>query len=183
MKKEIIIAGFGGQGVLALGQMLIYGGMSEGKEVSWFPSYGPEMRGGTANCSVVVSDCEVSSPVVTRPDVLIACNKPSLEKFIGQVKKGGIVIYNSSLIPNVEKVRDVIYYGIPANKIAEDAGNVKAANVVLGDVLVAVTEIISDKAFSIGIDKILPYKLIELNTKARVGARKFLQKTEQPLAG
>jgi len=177
MKKEIILAGFGGQGVLALGQMLAYGGMSEGKEVSWFPSYGPEMRGGTANCAVVISDREISSPVVSRPDILIAMNKPSLLKFLPAIKKGGIVIYNSSLISDFVKRGDVTYYAIPANVIAEEAGTVKAANVVLGEIIINVSKVISPEAFTAGMKKVLPQKehIITLNMNVREAAKKYLE--------
>lgn len=98
MIERIVIAGFGGQGVLSLGQFIAYSAMYEGKEVSWLPSYGPEMRGGTANCSVVVSDAPIASPIIAKCDTLIAMNKPSLDKFIDSVVPGGLVLINSSLI-------------------------------------------------------------------------------------
>lgn len=177
MQKEIIIAGFGGQGVLALGQMLAYGGLVAGKEVSWFPSYGPEMRGGTANCAVVISDKEISSPVVSRPDIIIAMNKPSLEKFLPNLKKGGLVIYNSSLISDFTERPDAIYYAIPANKIAEEAGNVKASNVVLGEILLSLTNILQPSSFTSGMRKVLPEKekLINLNMRVRDLARVYFE--------
>ena len=107
MTHEIICAGFGGQGVMLIGQLLAYGGMIEGKEVTWFPSYGPEMRGGTANCSVVISDQPVGSPIVSEPNGLIAMNGPSLEKFKTVVKPGGVIVYNSSLMDGVVELPGV----------------------------------------------------------------------------
>ena len=98
MKTEMICAGFGGQGMLSLGQVVAYAGMYDGKSVSWLPSYGPEMRGGTANCSVVVSDDEVANPMITRPDIVIAMNKPSVAKFVDTIVPGGYIFVNSSLI-------------------------------------------------------------------------------------
>ena len=131
MMEEVIFAGFGGQGMLLAGQFIAYAGLNEGKNVSWLPSYGPEMRGGTANCSVIVSSEEIGSPVIVEPDALIVMNRPSLEKFEKTVKKGGTLIINSSLI-DVKATRDdihVIY--VPANGIAEEIGNTKVANMVI----------------------------------------------------
>jgi len=131
MEDKIIIAGFGGQGVLSLGQFIAYAAIHDGKEVTWLPSYGPEMRGGTSNCSVVVSDKPVASPVIASPDCLIAMNKPSLYKFQSKVKKGGKIIINSSLIEDKTDRTDVDAYYIPANEIAVEAGNVRTANIVV----------------------------------------------------
>jgi|AGTN01.1.fsa_nt_gi 2-oxoacid:acceptor oxidoreductase, gamma subunit, pyruvate/2-ketoisovalerate family len=128
MEEKIIIAGFGGQGVLSLGQFIAYAAIADGKEVTWLPSYGPEMRGGVANCSVVVSDKPVASPIIPRPDCLIAMNKPSLYKFIDKVKSDGTVIINSSLISEKVDRADIKAFYIDAGKIAEDAGNPRAAN-------------------------------------------------------
>lgn len=130
MTQQVIMAGFGGQGMLLAGQILAYAGLEEGKNVSWLPSYGPEMRGGTANCSVVVSDSEIGAPVFSEADTVIVMNRPSLEKFESAVKPGGILIVNSSLI-DIKATRDdikVVY--IEANKIAEEVGSSKAANMV-----------------------------------------------------
>ena len=133
MEEKIIIAGFGGQGVLSLGQLIAYAAIHDGLEVTWLPSYGPEMRGGTSNCSVVVSDKQVASPVIAKPDCLIAMNKPSLFKFESRVKEGGIIIINSSLTDIKAKRQDVKAYYNDANDIALEAGNVRTANIaVLG---------------------------------------------------
>ncbi len=130
--QQIIVAGFGGQGVLSLGQMLVYAAMYEDQYATWLPSYGPEMRGGTANCSVVIDDKKpVASPIIASPDCLIAMNKPSLDKFQMSVKKGGIVLINSSLIEDKCANDDVTAYYIDANKIAHEVGNDKASNLVV----------------------------------------------------
>lgn len=131
MEEKIIIAGFGGQGVLSLGQFIAYAAIADGKEVTWLPSYGPEMRGGTSNCSVVVSDKQVASPIVARPDCLIAMNKPSLYKFVNRVKPGGTIIVNSSLIPDKVERDDVNTVYIDAQEIAIEAGNARTANIVV----------------------------------------------------
>lgn len=131
MEEKIIIAGFGGQGVLSLGQFIAYAAIADGKEVTWLPSYGPEMRGGTSNCSVVVCDKEVASPIVARPDCLIAMNKPSLYKFVDKVKAGGTVIVNSSLIPDKVERNDVKAVYIDAQELALEAGNARTANIVI----------------------------------------------------
>ncbi|MDR1893484.1 MAG: 2-oxoacid:acceptor oxidoreductase family protein [Spirochaetales bacterium] len=129
--EEIIIAGFGGQGVLSAGMILAYAGMLEGKNVAWLPSYGPEMRGGTANCNVVLSDDPVGSPVVSQADTLIVMNGPSLDKFENHVRPGGIIIVNSSLIERKVSRKDVTAYYFPLNDAAAELGSAKAANIVL----------------------------------------------------
>ena len=131
MLDEIIIAGFGGQGVLLMGRLIAQAGMLEGKQVSWMPSYGPEMRGGTANCTVIVSSEEVASPVVSNPSSLIAMNQPSLDKFEPLVEKGGIIIVNQSLISRGVKRDDVEVAEVPANDIANELGNLRVANMVI----------------------------------------------------
>lgn len=129
--EKIIVAGFGGQGVLSLGQMIAYAAMYENKAVTWLPSYGPEMRGGTANCSVIVDDKEVASPVIAVPDCLIAMNKPSLDKFQKKVKAGGLIVINSSLISEKVSRSDVKAIYVDANEIAHKIGNDKASNLVV----------------------------------------------------
>lgn len=130
--QKIIVAGFGGQGVLSLGQLLAYAAMYENQYATWLPSYGPEMRGGTANCSVVIdAEKPVASPIIAVPDCLIAMNKPSLDKFQNSVKKGGTVLINSSLISDKCARDDVKVYYIDANEIAHKIGNDKASNLVV----------------------------------------------------
>jgi 2-oxoglutarate ferredoxin oxidoreductase subunit gamma len=130
MQNDVIIAGFGGQGVLLVGKMLAYAGMHEGKEVSWLPSYGPEMRGGTCNCTVVIADRTVGSPVVQHPRAIIVLNLPSLDKFEAQVKPGGVVLVNTSLIHRPVARDDVRVVEVPANDIANELENPRGANMV-----------------------------------------------------
>ena len=129
--KNIILSGFGGQGILFAGKFLAYKGMLEEKEVSWLPSYGPEMRGGTASCSVIVSDEKVGSPIITTPNVLIAMNLPSLDKFESTVEKGGIIIADSTLIERKVMRDDVTTYYVPATKLASDNGFPTIANMII----------------------------------------------------
>lgn len=131
MLEKIIIAGFGGQGVLSLGQFIAYAAIADGKEVTWLPSYGPEMRGGTSNCSVVVSDKPVASPIIASPDCLIAMNRPSLFKFQDKVKAGGTIIVNSSLITDKVERTDVKAVYVDGMELALQAGNAKTANIVV----------------------------------------------------
>ena len=136
MKETLIIAGFGGQGVLSMGKILAYSGVMQDFEVTWMPSYGPEMRGGTANCSVIVSDDPVASPLVDKADVIVAMNRPSLDKFEEHVKPGGVLVINSSIIDRKAVRDDIQVVYCDANAIAESIGNPKGANVaILGAVL------------------------------------------------
>ena len=131
MTNQILIAGFGGQGVLFAGKLLAYKGMYENKELSWLPSYGPEMRGGTANCSVIISDTPVGSPIVDNPDVLMVMNLPSLDKYENAVTKGGKIFVDSSFIERRVERTDVDAYYIPATKMAAEAGVPTLANMIL----------------------------------------------------
>ena len=128
---QILIAGFGGQGVLFAGKFLAYKGLVQDKQVSWLPSYGPEMRGGTANCSVTVSDEPVASPMVEKADAIIAMNRPSLDKFESHVKPGGVLVINSSIIDRKAERDDITVVYCDANHIAEEVGNPKGANVAI----------------------------------------------------
>ncbi len=130
MQTEIKFAGFGGQGILLSAKLLAYAAMKQGSQVAWIPSYGPEMRGGTAYCTVVISDKLIGSPIIKNPTHLVAMNRPSLEKFDGDVKTGGIVFINSSLIPVRSARTDVTQLVVPVNEIAIEAGSVRAANIV-----------------------------------------------------
>lgn len=131
MEERIVIAGFGGQGVMAIGQLLTYAGMIEDKRVSWLPSYGPEMRGGTANCNVIISTDPVGSPVVIEATAVLVLNKPSLDKFEKSVVPGGKLFINSSLIDRESTREDIDIYYIPANDIANELGNNRVANMVM----------------------------------------------------
>jgi 2-oxoglutarate ferredoxin oxidoreductase subunit gamma len=146
LTSEIIIAGFGGQGALLMGELIAYAGMIEGKQVSWLPSYGPEMRGGTANCCVIVSDEPVGSPVVTEADAVIVLNKPSLDKFERALKSGGKLLINSSLIDKKASREDVTAYYIPANEVASEVGNVKVANVVMLGAYIAASGVVQKES-------------------------------------
>ncbi|MBL7032589.1 MAG: 2-oxoacid:acceptor oxidoreductase family protein [Candidatus Delongbacteria bacterium] len=145
MLIQSVFAGFGGQGILRAGQIIAYAGMAGNLYVSWLPSYGPEMRGGTANVAVVLADEPVASPVVSTPSVVIAMNRPSLEKFAPMMQTGGKLIINSSLIDIVSERDDLIQYQIRANDIAQELGNPRAANMVILGVFQAVTGIIPDE--------------------------------------
>jgi 2-oxoglutarate ferredoxin oxidoreductase subunit gamma len=130
MQNDVIMAGFGGQGILLIGKMLAYAGMHEGKEVSWLPSYGPEMRGGTCNCTVVISDTTVGSPVIQSPRAVLAMNLPSLEKFEPDLRPGGVLLINTSLIDQRSERDDIVIVEVPANEIAKELGNPRGANMV-----------------------------------------------------
>ena len=142
MTSQILIAGFGGQGILFSGKLLAYKALSEGKELSWLPSYGPEMRGGTASCSVTISDESVGSPIIDNPDVLIVMNLPSLDKYEKTVKKGGTIFVDSTLIERKVERDDVRAFYIPCTKMAQDMGTPNLANIILlGKVLKECPEI------------------------------------------
>jgi 2-oxoglutarate ferredoxin oxidoreductase subunit gamma len=130
MYNEVIMAGFGGQGVLLIGKLLAYAGMKEGREVTWMPAYGPEMRGGTCNCTVVLSSKPVGSPITKSPHGLIVLNLPSLDKFEGSVRPGGVIVVNTTLVTRLPKRTDVTVVPLACNDIAQECGTAKAANMV-----------------------------------------------------
>ncbi|MDN5312874.1 MAG: 2-oxoglutarate ferredoxin oxidoreductase subunit gamma [Thermoanaerobacteraceae bacterium] len=169
MKLEVIMAGFGGQGIMLMGEILAHSAMMEGKEVSWIPSYGPEMRGGTANCMVVISDKRIPSPIISSPDVLVAMNKPSMEKFSPMVKPGGLIILNKAMI-DVKSTRwDVEVLEVDAGGIADELGNMKVANMVALGAVVGKTGIVDRKTVLSSIDYFLPphrKSMYEINEKA-----------------
>lgn len=148
MMKQFVFAGFGGQGMLLIGKFLAMACMLDGKHVSWLPSYGPEMRGGTANCSVIVSDADVGSPMVDQADVIVAMNLPSLDKFEGKVKPGGLLVINSSIIERKSVRDDITVVYCDANKIAEEVGNPKGANVAILGAMLEKCPIVSDDKMS-----------------------------------
>ncbi len=156
MQTDIILSGFGGQGVLFAGMVLAYAGMDEGYNVSWLPSYGPEMRGGTANVTVIIGDEEIGSPVVKNPQVAMVFNNPSMEKFEPLVKEGGLLVYNSSLISNSPGRTDITSLPIPANDIAQELGNVRMANMVAVGAMVIATHILPLTAISQALKEHLP---------------------------
>lgn len=170
MLKEMIFAGFGGQGVLSMGKLIAYAAMKEGKEISWMPSYGPEMRGGTANCMVNISDELISSPVVNEYDVVVALNQPSLKKFESKVKKGGILIWESSTIKEPPTRTDIKVYPLPAIELASnELKNVKVMNMLILGALVKMLDIVKKESLIVALKETLPerhHKLIPLNEKA-----------------
>ena len=166
---EIIIAGFGGQGIMFAGRLLAYAGMLLGKEVSWLPSYGPEMRGGTANCSTIISEHPIGSPVVVNPNVLIALNKPSLEKFQGNVIPHGLLIIDSSLIDKISVRDDIKSIKVPSTQMASDMGEGKLANMIIVGKLIKETGILPINVIKEALKNIVSAKrqnLIDINIKA-----------------
>jgi 2-oxoglutarate ferredoxin oxidoreductase subunit gamma len=177
MFKSVLLAGFGGQGILSAGQLLAYAGTLASKHVTWVPSYGAEMRGGTANCGVTISSRPISSPIVSEPGTLVAMNRPSLEKFEQSVVSNGLIVVNSSLVNCKVARKDVQAMYIPANKLAEELGNNKVAvNIVLG-ALIFLTQIVSLDLAIESLGKVFPphnQKLIILNQRAlKIGAQFF----------
>ena len=166
---QIMIAGFGGQGVLFAGKFLAYKGMVQDKQISWLPSYGPEMRGGTANCSVVISDTPVGSPIITNPDMLIAMNLPSLQKFVDAVVPGGKIILDSTLIDAKVERDDIEVFYVPATQLAKDAGFSTLANMILTGKVLKEMEIVSWEGNKETLKSFIPAKkagLIDMNLKA-----------------
>lgn len=142
MKKEIILAGFGGQGVMSIGKNLVEAGVAEDLEASWVPSYGPEMRGGTANCTVILSDERIGSPLVEKPTEIIVMNRPSLAKFVDDVVPGGTVFVNSSIVHDKVERTDVNVVYVPCDDIAKELGNPKVGNIVMLGAYVAATKVL-----------------------------------------
>ena len=166
---KILIAGFGGQGILFSGKALAYTGLKAGKEVSWLPSYGPEMRGGTANCSVTISDTPIGSPIVDKPDILIAMNLPSLEKYFNETEKGGYIIYDSSLITKQLSRDDATVVGIPATKLANDNNLNGLANMIIMGKTLKVSNVLTLDQIKNSLAQMVPAKkaeLLEKNIKA-----------------
>jgi len=181
MTEEIIIAGFGGQGVLSMGMILCYSGMMEEKEVSWMPSYGPEMRGGTANCIVIVSDSKISSPIISKFDTVIALNQPSVDKFESGVKPGGLMIYESTnvIVPPTRKDIDIV--GIPGSAEAVKMENTKIMNMIMLGAYLKKKPIIEFKNIIAGLKKVLPeryHHLLPLNEKALKRGMELTEKKE-----
>jgi 2-oxoglutarate ferredoxin oxidoreductase subunit gamma len=179
MQQEVIIAGFGGQGVLFAGQLLSYTAMDEGKAVTWIPSYGPEMRGGTANCTVVVSDEEIGSPFVKNPSAVLAMNLPSLDKFEDLVEEGGVLVVNASMVDRPVKRDDIKVVSIPANDIAEALGSKRSVNMVMIGALLANMDLLSLDAAEAALEAHLP----ERHKKFLEGNKKALRKGAEYKAG
>lgn len=169
MTTEILLAGFGGQGVLFAGKILAYCGLMDSKELSWLPSYGPEMRGGTANCSVCISDEPIGSPLVLAPDILIAMNQPSFDKFVDAVKPNGKIFIDSTLIDSKCERTDVECYYIPSSQLADDNALKGGSNIILLGKLIKETNLFTLDTMKKAIEKVVPPSkahLIENNFKA-----------------
>ena len=166
---NMVFAGFGGQGVLFAGKVVAYAGLIEGRELSWLPSYGPEMRGGTANCSVCLSDEAIGSPLVTNPNVLVAMNRPSLEKFVNEVEPGGVILLDSSLIDVQVGRDDVTTYYVPASTLAEENGLKGLANIILVGKLFKEVGFCSEETHDKALQKCIPARkaaMLDFNRKA-----------------
>ncbi|NDW18525.1 2-oxoglutarate ferredoxin oxidoreductase subunit gamma [Dysgonomonas sp. 216] len=182
MTQEIIISGFGGQGVLSMGKILAYSGLMENKEVSWFPSYGPEQRGGTANVTVILSDSAISSPVVNEYDIAIILNQPSLEKFESQVKPGGILIYDPYGIAHGPKRKDISVYKVSAVDAASEMKNSKAFNMIVLGGLLKVAPMVDLEHVMLGLKKSLPerhHKLLPMNEQAILKGMEIIEEEQK----
>lgn len=169
MYETIIMAGFGGQGIMSMGMLLAYAGMLEGKEVTWMPSYGPEMRGGTANCTVVISTDPIASPVIKKPHTLIAMNRPSLHKFESMVREGGLILYNASLIKEEPEREDVEIISLPANELAEKLGEMRTINMLVLGAYLRRRPFVKEESIEISLKKVLPkrrHHLLAINMEA-----------------
>ena len=169
MTTQILIAGFGGQGILFTGKFLAYKGLIENRQVSWLPSYGPEMRGGTASCGVILSDEPVGSPIVSKPDVLIAMNIPSLDRYEDSVAPGGVIIADSTLIGRKVRRTDVTAYYVPATQMASDAGIPTLANMIIAGKLLKILNADAPDSVAAALEKVISAKhsdMLDVNRKA-----------------
>lgn len=162
MQTEVIISGFGGQGVLFAGQLLSYAAMDEGKEVTWIPSYGPEMRGGTANCTVVIADEEIGSPFVRNPQAAIVMNLPSLDKYEPLLQPGGVLVINESMVNREPTRKDIKVVKLPGNEIAEELGDRRMTNMVMLGALLANLPVMKLEAMEKALKDHLPSRLARL---------------------
>ncbi|OFI06836.1 NADH-dependent phenylglyoxylate dehydrogenase subunit gamma [Clostridium acetireducens DSM 10703] len=171
--QEMIFAGFGGQGILSMGKFTAYAGMDIGLNVSWLPSYGPEMRGGTANCSVILSDTPVGSPIVIKPNTVVVMNLPSLDKFEDKIAPGGVLIMDSNLVTREPNRKDIDVIKIPAQDLAKELGSPKIANMFLLGALVAKTKIVSMDEILAALKAHGKEKFYETNKKAVLKGAEF----------
>jgi 2-oxoglutarate ferredoxin oxidoreductase subunit gamma len=181
---EVTMAGFGGQGIMMAGQLLSYAGLKENKNVVWIPSYGPEMRGGTAYCTIVISDLRIGSPIINNPMCACVFNRPSFDKFSPKVHEGGLLLVNSSLINTCTDRKDISEILVPATQIAIDAGNGKATNIVMLGAFVGATEIVKYDTLTKVLEEKLGKKkeLLEINRQVldmgyKIGAEKKNQRS------
>jgi len=169
MTEEAIFAGFGGQGILSMGMILAYAGMMEGKEVCWMPSYGPEMRGGTANAITIISDSLISSPIISTFDTVVALNQPSVDKFESKVKPNGILLYDKTNILKPPTRKDIKVYGIPASEEAAKLKNMRVLNMIVLGAFIALKKTVAVETIYEALKKVLPeryHHLIPINQKA-----------------
>ena len=184
MTHEILFAGFGGQGVLSMGMTLAYAGMLEGKEVSWMPSYGPEMRGGTANCVVIISKGAISSPIVTRFDAVVALNQPSVDKFEKAVKPNGIMLYESANVIVPPTRLDITIVPVPAEEEALKLQNSKVKNMIMLGAFLDVCQVVSISSVVKALAQVLPeryHHLLEINRKALECGERLVVEAATPL--
>lgn len=182
MHEEVIISGFGGQGALFAGQLLTYAGLAEGRHVSWIPSYGPEMRGGTAHCTVIISDEPIGSPIIYRPTSCIVLNPPSFEKYEPLVKPGGFLVVNSSLVRQKSARTDITVVEVPANDLAYEIGNVRVANLVLLGALLGVNPFVRLESVIQALEEHVPEQrrhIIEPNKRALLAGHRVAQESRQ----
>ncbi len=183
MLEEIIVAGFGGQGVLSLGMTLAYAGMVEEKEISWMPSYGPEMRGGTANCITILSDHKISSPIISMFDTAIILNQPSMDKFADKVKPGGILLYESGNIFKPSLRTDIEVIGIPASIEALHMNNAKVMNMIILGAYLGLKPVVKNESIVAALEKVLPEKyhhLLPINLQALERGELLVQQMHHP---
>jgi len=168
MQTEVIMSGFGGQGLMMIGKLLAKAALEEGRAVTWLPSYGPEMRGGTANCTVVIGDKEIGSPLISTPGAAVVMNRPSLEKFAPKLKKDGLLVVNSTMIPIDTDRKDLTSFRIPADDIAAGLGSRKAANLVMLGAYIGLDEVVSHKTLLKVIEEAFATKkqFIDVNLKS-----------------
>ena len=179
MKKEIIIAGFGGQGVLSMGKILAYAGLMQGKEVTWMPAYGPEQRGGTANVTVILSDDPIASPLLQKYDIVVVLNQPSMDKFESRVKPGGILIFDPNGMTRVPERKDINVYRIPATDTAAALGQAKTFNMFVLGGLLKVDPVVELDKVMLGLKKSLPerhHKLLPANEVAMLKGGEIIEK-------
>jgi 2-oxoglutarate ferredoxin oxidoreductase subunit gamma len=172
MRESVIMAGFGGQGVMLMGQLLCYAGMHEGLQITWMPSYGPEMRGGTANCTVMLSSERIGSPLTRFPASLVALNKASLDRFEATVEAGGLLVINSSLIQQEPGRSDLSIIKVPANRIAEEAGTLQVTNMAALGAYVGAKGIVSLEAVVVALRRLIPEHRKELLAVNEAALRK-----------
>jgi len=180
MHESVIMSGFGGQGILLMGQLLCYAGMHEGRKVTWMPSYGPEMRGGTANCTVMISSERIGSPVTQFPQSLVAMNKASLDKFENAIQPEGFLVINSSLVDRNPARSDIRFIKVPANQIAEEAGTLQVTNMAALGAYVAGSGVVSLDAVMIALRRMIPEHRKQLLTVNEEALRRGAETAQKP---